>query len=718
MARKKGCSRSLVPQPLARASSADTQLFCLLAGSGARLSRLNIPKKQTSFRLLSTLQQQQQRLFCLCRTSSGSSTSSRSSSASSTSRRSSSSGSRMQRFPSLAASLLWLSALSRGPWGGEAADFLGALSDLTLGAGLVEDLAGSVASAAELPSLQDLGEAVRAAAGLDADQLQQLTQEQKQHIDLAQSFILSPFSVSREEVRGLPRLSVDLTGGDDTPTRSSNGSSSSSSGLPKFPFSLRGYGLDTAELERLAEAIAEGVANSATLGLRTNPLAIAAAAAAAAARKAAAMAVPSVEKRQDDGAAAAGHKHPGSSTATAVANLVDPLGLLNLPQQAVLQKKQAELQAELQKTLLDLRNDQQLKQQLEQQQQQLEEQQQQLEEQQQQLNEQQQLLQQHQLRQQLQQQLLLEQEKEKQLLSQRKEAGIAGEAADRELFGVRLGSADRQLPSAAAAAAAAADTSSEAETQAAPAVEREAAAGAADKPAAEGGEAAVVGAAAADVVNEGGAPAASSSDAEGGAEQGGEEKGPQRFWSRNHPFGPLQPASDVVYLLKWSLLNPLAILEWKKYSFGQCMDIYKDPDLCANYLKHERQNQPQQQQHQQHQQQKQQENPLLRPVCRAGPQLLPPAAAAGCVPLQLVLAAAPATLSSSFGLYVHRERQTRSLCCSAEGMNRSADAAAAAAVAAAAATAEALLLQQREQQQPQVLPTVRGSPALSVHHGF
>lgn len=164
----------------------------------------------------------------------------------------------------------------------ETAEYLEALNDITLGTGLLNDIADSMSFAmTEVPNLAELGGSLTGLARPDTDHPQQLTQEQRDHAQLAEAFFLSPIGFSLDEMRGLPRLAAALVDGDRA-SRSVNNETTSmttlnTDGLTSTrnkTFSLRGLnGFDQAEMERLAETIAEGVANTAAYGFRTkNPL--------------------------------------------------------------------------------------------------------------------------------------------------------------------------------------------------------------------------------------------------------------------------------------------------------------------------------------------------------------------------------------------------------------------------------------------------------------
>lgn len=143
----------------------------------------------------------------------------------------------------------------------ETAEFLGALNEITLGNGLVNDIADSVNFAlTEVPSLTELGGSLTGLARPDTDQPQQLSQAERDHAQLAEAFFLSPIGFSLDEMRGLPRLASALMDGE----RASRSINTTNERINKAFSSLRGFnGFDQAEMERLAESIAEGVANSA-----------------------------------------------------------------------------------------------------------------------------------------------------------------------------------------------------------------------------------------------------------------------------------------------------------------------------------------------------------------------------------------------------------------------------------------------------------------------
>ncbi|XP_022587273.2 histone H3.v1 [Cyclospora cayetanensis] len=219
----------------------------------------------------------------------------------------------------------------------ESAEFLSTLGDMTLGAGLLDDMGGSVVTAAaDIPHmLVTGGESLASLASLNPERWQQLTPEQHEHAEMSHAFFLSPFGTSPQEAQALPRLvtafleqraetssgSTGRTNKDKNGSGSSddrgnaNGSqtsnSRSSSGSRGTSFPLRGVPvMDQAQLEALAEAIAEGVANSTVYGFRAgNPLLAAA-------------------------AAAKNVKLEAPSPAAAVAQLLDPLNFLQLQQQA------------------------------------------------------------------------------------------------------------------------------------------------------------------------------------------------------------------------------------------------------------------------------------------------------------------------------------------------------------------------------------------------
>lgn len=404
----------------------------------------------------------------------------------------------------------------------ETAEFLGALNEITLGTGLVNDIADSVGFAmTEVPSLAELGGSLTGLARPDTDHPQQLTQEQRDHAHLAEAFFLSPIGFSLDEMRGLPRLASALVDGDRA-SRSVNSTTSSSTIMNSDGttstsnnkiFSLRGLsGFDQAEMERLAESIAEGVANSA-YGFRTkNPLVAAL-------------------------AAVAGQGNPKSEEAvpSAVSQLIDPLGLFSQkPQEKTENDKLAEQEVEQ-------AAEQQAEQEFEK-------------------DEKPQLTEEQQLEQQVEQQT--EQQVERQAEQQPEvkpedqvdephplEAAVEQQVIEEEFGGSMSSSTDAEdEPMAEAIAEVAAE---EAEPEA----------------------------------TESSETAEDSDEAEQDEEEDGKSPQRFFFWSRTNPFGIFQPATDMWYLTNWAFLNPLAMIEWKAFAFNQCMSILNNKELCLKSLK-------------------------------------------------------------------------------------------------------------------------------------
>lgn len=408
----------------------------------------------------------------------------------------------------------------------ETAEYLEALNDITLGTGLLNDIADSMSFAmTEVPNLAELGSSLTGLARPDTDHPQQLTQEQRDHAQLAEAFFLSPIGFSLDEMRGLPRLAAALVDGDRasrsvnsettrTPLNSDNVTTTRTK-----TFSLRGLsGFDQAEMERLAETIAEGVANTAAYGFRTkNPLVSALAA---------------VGGQRD--------MKPEEALPEAVTHLLDPLGVFS-------QQQTSQEASSL--TNMKGGEEEAVEQKVEEEVQKQEESQQRPEEKE------------------------LEQQVEEQVERQANNATTYEEKPEGDQVDIE--------PSRSPIEAALEEKVIEDEFGSSKGDdEQETLAEALTEVATE--ESGLP-----EIIESSSTETSTDDDEEIEQDEEEDGKSPQRFffWSRTNPFGAFQPVTDMWYLTNWAFLNPLAMIEWKAFAFNQCMSILNNKELCLKSLK-------------------------------------------------------------------------------------------------------------------------------------
>lgn len=94
----------------------------------------------------------------------------------------------------------------------EAAEILDPLSDTLGNVNILGDMGESLLSAmTDIPTISDMGDMLNFSAGSAEGQPQQPTPGQQDHVELAESFFLSPFGASLADMMALPRLASELS---------------------------------------------------------------------------------------------------------------------------------------------------------------------------------------------------------------------------------------------------------------------------------------------------------------------------------------------------------------------------------------------------------------------------------------------------------------------------------------------------------------------------